>query len=295
MDQDTKYCPHCGKQIKMAAIKCRWCGTWLNDAPVSPDQSDSSCPSDDYNNPDYATPGYDNPEYSSPGYSSPDYNCQAGETLSQVRVSFGQAMKGQFSLLRDNGLWLLLNCLVYVLTLWIPYLNIGTTIAMFHLPSLIARDQPLSRIFIFDSHYRRYMIEFLQLLFTKFLKFFCLGIPSMMFGGVPVVILSIRWRFAEVLMLDYLIDNRSTDANDVMSRSAHYSYGSNWTAFISGVVTNLLLIVVTAILCGVLGTVDFFLFKILVFLVVVAALTLFLSLNQTREAVFYKHLFIERT
>lgn len=31
MDKDTKICPFCGKEIKSAAIKCRYCGEYLNE------------------------------------------------------------------------------------------------------------------------------------------------------------------------------------------------------------------------------------------------------------------------
>lgn len=29
---ETKICPHCGKEIKFEAKKCRYCGTWLDEA-----------------------------------------------------------------------------------------------------------------------------------------------------------------------------------------------------------------------------------------------------------------------
>ena len=32
---DTKICPYCGEEIKASAIKCRYCGSMLTDAPVS--------------------------------------------------------------------------------------------------------------------------------------------------------------------------------------------------------------------------------------------------------------------
>lgn len=41
MGEDMKQCPFCGEMIKAAAIKCRYCQSWLNDKPVQTQQSES--------------------------------------------------------------------------------------------------------------------------------------------------------------------------------------------------------------------------------------------------------------
>lgn len=36
MEQQTKQCPSCGKDIRLSAVKCRHCGTWLEDNRIKP-------------------------------------------------------------------------------------------------------------------------------------------------------------------------------------------------------------------------------------------------------------------
>ena len=56
---------------------------------------------------------------------------------------------------------LLVNVVLWILTFWIPYLNVGTTIALFvGITSKMANDQPISLTEIFNPVYRKRMGEF---------------------------------------------------------------------------------------------------------------------------------------
>ena len=56
-----------------------------------------------------------------------------------------------------NFLSLVLTAVLYVVTIWIPYLNVGTTIAMASLPAELAKGNVVNPLFIFDGKYRKNM------------------------------------------------------------------------------------------------------------------------------------------
>ncbi len=55
-----------------------------------------------------------------------------------------------------NYLSIVCAVVLYVLTIWIPYLNVGTTIAMASLPAEMAKGNVINPLFIFKGTYLRY-------------------------------------------------------------------------------------------------------------------------------------------
>ena len=53
--------------------------------------------------------------------------------------------------------------LLWVVTIWIPYLNVGTTIAINTLPGKLAKGEIINPLFIFESVYRRKMGDYFLL------------------------------------------------------------------------------------------------------------------------------------
>ena len=53
---------------------------------------------------------------------------------------------------------------LYLLTCWIPYLNVGTTIALVALPAAMSRGEAISPTEIFDPKYRKNMGNFFLLM-----------------------------------------------------------------------------------------------------------------------------------
>ncbi|MCL1834342.1 MAG: hypothetical protein FWG49_07570, partial [Leptospirales bacterium] len=51
------------------------------------------------------------------------------------------------------------NFLLFLLTCWIPYINIGTFIGIINLPAKMSKNENLEFIEIFNPVYRKYMGE----------------------------------------------------------------------------------------------------------------------------------------
>jgi len=93
----------------------------------------------------------------------------------------------------------LLGCVVlWVLTFWIPYVNVGTTIAIASLPAMLSKGKTISPLQIFDSSYRKYMGEF----------FLANGFKNMMISAaalfmiIPGIIVAISYSLTTLIIVD---------------------------------------------------------------------------------------------
>ena len=94
---------------------------------------------------------------------------------------------------------ILVNVILWTLTFWIPYLNVGTTIGlMVGIVSKAARGETIEMTEIFDSKYRKYMGEF-------FLAFGLVGVGvgvGYVFAIIPGIIISLAWSLTFLLVID---------------------------------------------------------------------------------------------
>ena len=121
-----------------------------------------------------------------------------------------------------NYLSLVAAAALYVITIWIPYLNVGTTIAMCSLPAEMAKGEVLNPLFIFQGKYRKNMGEFFILMT---LMYGAIGV-GFKFMGVPGLVLSVAWSFAAVLFVD-----KGMNALEALRESNRLTYGNKWRIF----------------------------------------------------------------
>lgn len=118
----------------------------------------------------------------------------------------------------------LLGCIaLWALTIWIPYVNVGTTIALMSPPASLSKGKILSPLHIFDASYRKYMGEF-------FLASGLMGMilyPAFMFMIVPGIILSIAYGLTMLLIVD-----KGKSATEAMKLSLDATQGHKMAIFL---------------------------------------------------------------
>ena len=103
-----------------------------------------------------------------------------------------------YSIAVKNALSIVLAILLWILTLWIPYINIGTTIALCTMPLALSRNKPIYPTYIFDKRYRQFFGEFFLtggLMLAGILA-------GALFCGFPAIVILISWSLAPMLVLD---------------------------------------------------------------------------------------------
>ena len=137
-------------------------------------------------------------------------------------ATFGELFTGAFSLGVANVFGILISLVFWLLTIWIPYVNVGTTIALATLPRRLAEGDSIGPGFLFETRYRKYMGDY-------FLLTWLMGPPVLAascFLLIPGIVLSLSWILAVPLVVG---DNIS--ATGAMSRSNELMAGSKWPTF----------------------------------------------------------------
>ena len=121
-----------------------------------------------------------------------------------------------------NILHLLIAVILYGLTVWIPYLNVGTTIGLYKLIVLLSKGKMADPLSIFDKENFEKIGDFFLFQGLK-----TIGISAaMIFMFVPAIIMSIAWQFAIYLFID-----KGTSPLKSLSLSYDATYGEKWRIF----------------------------------------------------------------
>lgn len=135
-------------------------------------------------------------------------------------------MKDALSIGSKNAPSLIAAILLWLVTIWIPYLNVGTTIAISLLPTELAKGNVINPLGIFDSKYRRYMGEYLLTVMMKGMGIFASLLLFMPIVPVVSIVLSYAWSLST-----YFLFEKGKDPIEAIKASNDATYGSKWTMF----------------------------------------------------------------
>ena len=118
--------------------------------------------------------------------------------------------------------------ILWLLTFWIPYLNVGTTIAISTMPLALAdNESPEGPTYIFDSKYRKYMGEYFILIGLMYMAIW----TAYLFLIIPGIVISLAWSQGLFLLFD-----KKLNPIDALKESNEKTYGHKWTLFFVGLV-----------------------------------------------------------
>lgn len=200
-----------------------------------------------------------------------------------------KTLKDGVSLALGNYINILLAVVLYAVTIWIPYLNVGTTIAIMSLPAELAKGNKLNPTFIFDAKYRKNMGEF----FILSLLMFGAILVGMFFMFAPGIVISIAWCFAILLFVD-----KNKSALEALRESDQCTYGNKWNIFFVLLIFSIVINVITGVIAGVFGLIAYLAeaeWIMIISQLITSLLSLaFIPFTLSANAVMYKELVLEK-
>lgn len=155
------------------------------------------------------------------------------------KITLANVLTEGFSIGIKNFVSLFVATLLWIVTIWIPFINVGTTIAIKSVPIELSKGKIISPLFIFDKKYRQYMGEFFNLIGLMMISL----IPAFLFMIVPGIIINISWSLAIYIMLD-----KEVSPSDALIMSNKATYGYKWIIFGVSVVLGVCFFIVNLIL-----------------------------------------------
>jgi hypothetical protein len=140
---------------------------------------------------------------------------------------------------------ILVNVLLWAVTIWIPYLNVGTTIGL--LVGIVAKaskGEPIGMTDVFDPKYRKYMGEF-------FISSGLVGLgvaAGTVFAIIPGIVISLAWSLTLLLVID-----KGKNPTEAITISNNCTYGYKWVMVGIYLPVCIAFAVVSSILMGIGG------------------------------------------
>lgn len=159
--------------------------------------------------------------------------------MATEKLDIVQTIKDGCNLGLKNFFPFLLTVILYVITVWIPYLNVGTTIGLYKSIIALGRGEKIDPVSIFAKENFKPMSGFFLLLGLQGLG----TIVAFCFMFIPGIVLGIAWGFAMYFFLDKKISPLKA-----LGLSYDATLGNKWRIFFTGLLCGLILAVVGGLL-----------------------------------------------
>jgi len=142
---------------------------------------------------------------------------------------------------------ILVNLLLWIVTCWIPYLNVGTTIGLFvGIIAKASKGETIPMTEIFDKNYRKYMGEYFL---TSGLV--CVGVAiGFVFLIIPGIVIAISWCFSVLITID-----KGKNPTEAIQLSNNATYGNKGRIFVILLLAGLAFGIVVGIFAAIAGAV----------------------------------------
>lgn len=147
------------------------------------------------------------------------------------KLNITQTIKDGVQYGLKNFFPLLLMVILYVVTVWIPYLNVGTTIGIYKAIIKVGRGETIDPTAIFAKENFKNLHGFFLLFGLLYMGIFV----ASCFMFIPGIVMSIAWCFAMYFFLD-----KNVSPLKALQLSYDSTFGNKWRIF------------ATELLCGIL-------------------------------------------
>lgn len=162
-----------------------------------------------------------------------------------------------------NAVPVMVNGLLWLLTIWIPYLNVGTSIGMVGIIAKMGREEGLSMTEIFNPNYRKYMGEFFIVM-----SFLIIGVlVGYIFVIIPGIVIATAWSLAIYLVID-----KGMDPIAAIKKSNELTYGKKWVIFGGMFIVSMMVYVALLILSSIGNAIDPIVGSILILIGIIIAM-----------------------
>jgi len=168
-------------------------------------------------------------------------NVSVNENVKVQKLEIAETLREGVDFSIKNIGPILVNFLLWLVTIWIPYLNVGTTIGLFSgIVIKLSKGENISFTEIFDPKYRKYMGEYFLTAGLLFIGVFI----GVIFLIIPGVIISIAWSFALILV----IDKGGITPTEALTLSNKITYGYKGRIFLIEFIVSVIFSVISTIL-----------------------------------------------